>query len=333
MTGSLPAMAAFALRRLLWTIPVMLAVVTMIFVLTRAIEGSPFRHGPLLGLTAVEGGHWVKYGDYQPPAIRENLEERYQLDLPWYEQYLNFLEGVATFNYGSSLSFRNMQVNDIIKEQAPRSMELGLLAFAWAVLLAVPLGVFSALWQNSPLDYVVRLLSNAGFALPSFLVATFLVHVVSLQLGWLPTNGWDGWRYKVLPALTLGLLPMAYLTRLVRGAMLETLAEDYVRAARAKGLRYRRVVGVHALRNSLIPAVTAAGPLLGAMLTGSFVVELIYSVPGIGRYYIASVVGRDYTVVLAITVLLALLIVLVNLVVDLLHALLDPRIRTAATLA
>jgi oligopeptide transport system permease protein len=331
VTGSLAGMAAFAFRRLLWTIPVMLAVVTMIFLLMRAIEGSPFRHGPLLGLASVDGGHWAKYLDYQPPAIRENLEERYQLDLPWYQQYLNFLEGVATFNYGSSLSFRNVQVNDIIKEQAPRSMELGLLAFTWAVLLAVPLGVFSALRQNSPLDYAVRLVSNAGFALPSFLVATLLVHVVSLRLGWLPTNGWDGWRYKILPALTLGLLPMAYLTRLVRGAMLETLAEDYVRAARAKGLRFRRVVGVHALRNSLIPAVTAAGPLLGAMLTGSFVVELIYSVPGIGRYYIASVVGRDYTVVLAITVLLALLIVLVNLVVDLLHALLDPRIRTAAT--
>ena len=324
-------MAAFALRRLLWTIPVMLAVVTMIFFLTRAIEGSPFRHGPLLGLTPAGEGHWVKYGDYQPPAIRANLEERYQLDLPWYHQYLNFLEGVATFDYGASLSFRNVQVNDLLKEQAPRSMELGLLAFGWAVLVAVPLGIVAALRPNSPLDYAVRLVSNVGFAVPNFLVATLLVHVVSLQLGWLPTNGWDGWRYKILPALTLGLLPMAYLTRLVRGAMLETLAEDYVRAARAKGLRGRRVVGIHALRNSLIPAVTAAGPLLGMMLTGSFVVELIFSVPGIGRYYIASVVGRDYTVVLAITVLLALLIVLVNLVVDLLHAALDPRIRRLST--
>jgi oligopeptide transport system permease protein len=326
-------MAAFALRRLLWTIPVMLAVVTMIFFLTRAIEGSPFRHGPLLGLTPTGEGHWVKYGDYQPPAIKQNLEERYQLDLPWYRQYLNFLEGVATFDYGASLSFRNVQVNDLLKEQAPRSMELGLLAFGWAVVAAVPLGIFAALRPNSPLDYAVRLVSNVGFAVPNFLVATLLVHVVSLQLGWLPTNGWDGWRYKILPALTLGLLPMAYLTRLVRGAMLETLAEDYVRAAHAKGLRRRRVVGIHALRNSLIPAVTAAGPLLGMMLTGSFVVELIFSVPGIGRYYVASVVGRDYTVVLAITVLLALLIVLVNLVVDILHAALDPRIRRSPSTA
>jgi oligopeptide transport system permease protein len=271
----------------------------------------------------------VKYGDYQPPAIRRNLEERYGLDLPWYRQYLNFLEGVFTFNYGPSLSFRNVQVNDILKEQAPRSMELGLLAFGWAVALGVPLGVLAALRPNSAFDYAARLLSNVGFALPNFLVAVLLTYVLSVRLGWLPTSGWEGWRSKILPPLTLGLLPMAYLMRLVRGAMLETLAEDYVRAARAKGLRRSRVVGVHALRNSLIPAVTTAGPLLGVMLTGSFVVEMIFSVPGIGRYYIASVLARDYTVVLAITVLLALLIVVVNLIVDCLYALLDPRARPA----
>jgi oligopeptide transport system permease protein len=142
-------MAGFILRRLLWTLPVLLVVVTLIFFMMRAIGGDPFRHGPLVGLTNVQG-RWVKYGDYQPPAIKKNLEERYGLDLPWYRQYLNFLEGVATFNYGPSLSFRNVQVNDILKEQAPHSLVLGLLAFAWALGVGLPLGILAALQPNSP---------------------------------------------------------------------------------------------------------------------------------------------------------------------------------------
>jgi len=322
-------MAAFVLRRVLWSLPVMLVVVTAIFFLMRSIGGDPFRHGTLLGLAADTNGRFVKYADYRPPAIRHNLEHRYGLDLPWYRQYLNFLEGVVTFNYGSSLSFRNTYVNDIVKERAGPSLELGLLAFLWAFGIGIPLGVVAALRPNSLVDYGARLFSNLGFALPNFLIATLLIYLLSVRLGWLPTGGWSDWRHRVLPSLTLGLLPMAYCTRLVRGAMLEALEQDYVQAARAKGLRQRRVVGLHALRNSLIPVVTAGGPLLGYLVTGSFVVEMIFGIPGIGRYYVASVLARDYTVVLAITVLLALVIILVNLVVDVLYAVIDPRIRTA----
>lgn len=317
-------MVVFVARRLLWSIPVMLVVVTAIFFLMRSIGGSPFRHGPLLGLSNVG---WVKYGDYQPPAIRHNLEHRYGLDLPWYRQYLNFLEGVVTFDYGPSLSFRNTYVNDIVKEHSPNSVQLGFLAFVWAFGVGIPLGVFAALRPNSLFDYAARLFANAGFALPSFLIATLLIYVLAVRLGWLPTSGWSSWRHRILPSFTLGLVPMAYCARLVRGAMLETLEQEYIQAARAKGLRWRRVVGMHALRNSLIPVVTAAGPLLGYLVTGSFVVEMIFGVPGIGRYYVASVLARDYTVVLAITVLLALAIILVNLLVDVLYAFLDPRIR------
>jgi oligopeptide transport system permease protein len=323
-------MAAFVLRRALWSIPVMLVVVTAIFFLMRSIGGDPFRHGTLLGLSAQSnGGRFVKYGDYRPPAIRHNLERRYGLDLPWYRQYLNFLEGVATFDYGSSLAFRNTYVNDIVKERSRPSIELGLLAFAWAFGIGIPAGVLAALRPGSVLDYTARVLASLGFAVPSFLVATLLIYVLAVKLGVLPTSGWGGWQYRILPSFTLGLLPMAYCTRLVRGAMLETLEQEYVRAARAKGLRRRRVVAVHALRNSLIPVVTAAGPLLGYLVTGSFVVEMIFGVPGIGRYYVASVLARDYTVVLAITVLLALVIIFVNLLVDVLYAFLDPRIRVA----
>jgi oligopeptide transport system permease protein len=245
-------MAAFVVRRILWAIPVLFLAVTMIFFLMRAIGGNPFRHGPLLGL-AGPGERWVKYGDPQPEAIEDNLARRYGLDLPWYEQYVNFLEGVVTFDFGPSLSFRNQTVNALIAETAPSSLELGILALAWAILLGVPAGVFAALRPNTALDYCVRLSSSIGFAVPNFLVATMLVYLVSVKLGWLPTNGWTSWRHKLLPSLTLALLPMAYLTRIVRGSMLETFQEDYVRAARAKGLRYGHVVVGHALRKLAHP--------------------------------------------------------------------------------
>jgi len=322
-------MTAFVLRRVLWTLPVLLIVVTTIFFMMRAIGGDPFRHGPLLGLSNTQQGKWTKYGDPQPESISENLHRRYGLDLPWYEQYGNYIQGVAMFDFGPSLSFRNVTVNEILREQAPRSLELGALAFLWAFGLGIPLGVLAALRQGSILDAGIRVFSSVGLAVPSFLVAVLLVYVLSVKLGVFPTNGWTSWRHKVLPSFTLGLVPLAICTRLVRGATIEALQADYVVAARAKGLRRRRVVAAHALRNALIPVITAGGPLLGYLLTGSFVIELIFSVPGIGRYYIASVSARDYNVVLGITVLLALLIIVANLIVDILHALLDPRVREA----
>jgi oligopeptide transport system permease protein len=315
--------AAYALNRVLWTIPVLLVVVTVVFFMMRSI-----RSGPLVGLS---NPGFDKSGDVQPEAIRRNQLRESELDLPWYEQYVNYLEGIVTFDYGDSITRPDKPVNEILKEQGPRSLELGLLAFVWAVGLGLPLGVLAALRQGSLLDTFIRLFSNVGFAVPSFLVAVVLVYVVSVRLGLLPTNGWTGgWRYKILPSFTLGLLPLALITRLTRGAMLEVLHEEYVTAARAKGLRRSRIVGAHTLRNALVPVVTAAGPLLGYLVTGSFVIELVYSVPGIGRYYVASVLARDYTVVLGITVVLALVIVLANLIVDVVHAALDPRARTAA---
>jgi ABC-type dipeptide/oligopeptide/nickel transport system permease component len=166
---------------------------------------------------------------------------------------------------------------------------------------------------------------------PSFLVATLLIYFVALKWGLLPTNGWQTWEHKVLPSLALGLFPMAYFARLVRGSMLETLQQDYVRTARAKGLRYRRVVGVHVLRNSLIPAITATGPLLGFIITGSFVIEVIFSIPGIGRYFVTAVESRDYSVVMGITVLTSVVIVIANMLVDILYGILDPRTREART--
>jgi oligopeptide transport system permease protein len=318
---------AFVIRRVLWTIPILWIVVTIVFFMMRSIGGDPFRHGPLLGLSNVA---WVKYGDYQPEAIRQNQRERYGLDLPWYEQYANYLRGVVTLDFGPSLSFRDVRVNELIKELAPRSLELAALAFLWALLLGIPLGILAALKPGSRLDYGARLLSGAGMALPSFFVATLLVYYLSVKLGLFPTSGWtEGWQYKVLPSFTLGLVPLAYCVRLLRGSMIETLGLDYIRMARAKGLRSGRIVLGHAFRNSLVPLVTVLGPLLGYTVTGSFIVENIFAVPGVARYYVAAALARDYSVVLGLTVLLTVLIVLANLAVDIAHRALDPRLREA----
>jgi oligopeptide transport system permease protein len=319
-------MAAFVLRRIVWTVPIVFVVVTLLFFMMRAIGGDPFRHGPLFGLS---NEAWVKYGDFQPAAIRRNQREKYGLDRPWYRQYADYVRGVFTLDLGPSLSYRNLRVNDLIREVAPRSFELAFLAFGWALVVGIPLGVLAALRQDSAFDYVTRFVSSAGFALPNFLVATILIYWFAVRLGWLPTHGWTSWQHKVLPSFTLGLLPMGWVVRLVRGAMLDTLSEDYVRAARAKGLRWRRVVSLHALRNSLIPLVTVAGPLLGYLITGSFVVEQIFGVPGVGRYFVAAVLARDYPLIAGLTVMLALVIIVANLLVDVAHALLDPRVREA----
>jgi oligopeptide transport system permease protein len=321
----------FVVRRVLWTIPVIFVVVTMIFFLMRSIGGDPLRHGPLVGLTSVGQGRWQKYGDYQPEGIRNAQLHKFGLDLPWYEQYANYLQGVATFDYGPSLTYRDRSVNEILEEQTPNSLQLAALALAWALALGVPLGVVAAFRHGSALDGAIRFFSGAGLALPIFFVATLLVYFLSVRAGLFPTSGWtEGWRYKVLPSFALGLLPLAVCIRLVRGATLETMQEEYVVAARARGLRHRRVQWVHVLRNSLLPVLTVIGPMIGYLVTGSFVIEVLFSVPGISRYYVASVLARDYSVVLGITVLVALMIIVANLIVDILQAYLDPRIRTVA---
>ena len=309
-------MTKFIIRRLIWTIPVILLVIFLTFVMMRQIKGNPFR-------TSERN---------IPESIQQNLERKYGLDKPWYVQYVRYVQNVFTFDLGPSLVQRNRTVNDIVSEAFPRSLELGGLAFIFAIVCGIPLGMFAALKSNTAYDYGAMFFSNVGFAVPSFLVATLFIYFFALQ--WdvgVPTSGWTTWQSKILPVIALGLAPMAYFARLVRGSMLETLQSDYIRTARAKGLRNRRVVGLHVLRNSLIPVVTAAGPLLGFLITGSFVIEQIFAIPGIGRFYVSSVTARDYSVVMGLTVLLSIIIILANMVVDILYGILDPRTRDART--
>ena len=308
-------MLKFVVRRVLWTIPIILLVIFMTFLMMRAIKGSPFR----------------KSERAVPPAVLENLNRKFGLDKPWYRQYFQYVENVATLDLGPSLVLRNQDVNSIVKEHFPISAELGGLAMLLAIVVGVPLGILAALRANKVTDYLLMLFANLGFAVPSFLVATLFIYFFAAKLGWFPTNGWGPASSKVLPVVALSLGPLTYFARIVRGQMLETLQQDYVRTAKAKGLRWRRIVTVHVLRNSLIPAVTAAGPLLGFLVTGSFIIENIFAIPGIGRYYVTSVSGRDYSTVMGITVLLAILIIVANLVVDILYGYLDPRTREQRT--
>ena len=213
----------------------------------------------------------------------------------------------------------------------PPSLELGALAMLFALVFGIPLGMLSALRANSFFDYAAMSVSNVGFAIPSFLVSTLLIYFFALSgaTGRVPDRGLGQLGVEDPATIALGLGPMAYFARLTRGTMLETMQQDYIRTARAKGLRWRRVVVVHTLRNSLIPVVTAAGPILGFLITGSFIVERIFAIPGIGQYYVTAVEARDYSVVMGLTVLLALIVIVANLVVDILYGVLDPRTRDA----
>ncbi len=312
-------MLKFVIRRILWTIPVILLVILLTFGMMSQIKGNPFQTTD----RAV------------PESIQRNLERKYHLDKPWYLQYLYYVEGVITFDLGPSLVQRNRDVNDVIKDHFPVSLKLGCLAMLWAVIVGIPLGVISALKQNTIVDYVTMVFVNLGYAIPNFLICTLLIYFFAVKWGDItgfPTNGIEaGWKSWILPAIALGHAPMTLFARIVRGSMLETLQQDYIRTARAKGLRRRRVVGLHVLRNSLIPAVTAAAPLLGFLITGSFIVEFIFGIPGIGRYFVISVTGRDYSVTMGITVMLSVIIIFANLVVDVLYGFLDPRTRDVRT--
>jgi ABC-type dipeptide/oligopeptide/nickel transport system permease component len=311
-------MLKFIVRRAAWTIPVVLLVIFMTFVMMRQIKGNPFQ----VTERAV------------PVSIQRNLDRKYHLDKPWFTQYLYYVKGVFTADLGPSLVQRNQTVNDIIKEHFPVSLKLGAFAMLFALVFGIPLGIIAALKQNTAWDYAVMTVVNAGYALPNFLIATLLIYFFALK--WraytpFPTNGWVGWQSWILPSIALGHAPMTFFARIVRGSMLETLQQDYIRTAKAKGLRWRRIVGLHVLRNSLIPAVTAAAPLLGALITGSFIVETIFGIPGIGKYFVTSVTGRDYSVTMGITIMLSLIIIVANLAVDILYGYLDPRTRDVRT--
>lgn len=336
-------MGQYIFRRVMWMLVVLFAISVVTFLLMRLVPGGPFN---------TERG--------VPEAVRRNLEARYNLNDPLIIQYLNYMgglvlprfttsewrqsqaehylvnvetpvfgEGVAFrwMNFGPSLNSPNQTVTSMVKDKLPISFQLGIAALMVALAIGIPIGTIAALKQNTVLDYASMAIAVTGVSIPSIVSAPLLKYIFAVQLKWLPPNGWGSIEYIILPAFALGFIQSALIARLTRASLLQVLGEDYIRTARSKGLSERVVVGFHALKNSMIPVVTVIGPLAAALLTGTFVVETVFGIPGLGRSFVTSIGNRDYPLIMGTVLLFAAFVVVGNLIVDITYAVLDPRIR------
>jgi len=304
-------MSAYIARRLLVMVPLLWAIATITFFLMHAVPGGPFDHEKPL-----------------PPATVAALERKYNLDGSLGDQYWSFLQNLVQGDLG--LSFRqDRPVTKVIAEGFPETLQLGLCAFAFALTLGLTLGIVSGLRQNGPLDYIGVFVATAGAAVPNFVLSVFLVLFFALKLGWFDVIGWEfgNPRQMVLPIIALGMFPAAFIARITRASMLEVLRQDYIRTARAKGLQESRILLRHAVRNALVPVLTVLGPILAGLITGSFVIEQYFAIPGIGRAFVEAVGTRDYGIIMGMTLLYATLIAVLNLAVDVSYAVANPRIR------
>jgi len=305
-------MFRFIGRRLLVAIPTLFLVVTLAFFMMRAAPGGPFDTDRKLS-----------------PEIERNMLARYGMNKPLGQQYVDYLAGVARGDLGPSLKYKDKTVLQILKENYSVSLKLGLSAIVLAGIVGVSLGVLAALRQNRSVDYGVMTVAILGVCIPTFVTAPMLVLVFAAKLGWLPSAGWNDGAIQnlVLPVTVLALPQIAIISRLTRAGMIEVLHSNYVRTARAKGLPEHRIVVRHALRAALLPLVSYLGPACAGLLTGSLVVEKIFGLPGLGKFFVISALQRDYTVVMGMVIFYAALILVLNLVADLLYAVLDPRVR------
>jgi oligopeptide transport system permease protein len=301
---------SYIARRILWIVPVLFTVSIITFFLMHAVPGGPWDAEKRL-----------------PAGVQARLNAQYGLDKPVYEQYLQWAGGFVQGDLGPSYRSRDRRVNDIVADGIVATVQLGLMAFALSVVVGIPLGIFAALGHNRWPDYLSTGLSIVGIATPSFVLAILLIVVFAITLDWFPTGGWKGPSYWVLPTLALAGFPIAVIARYTRASMLEITRKDFIRTAQSKGLRDRAVVTRHMIRNALIPVVTVLGPILAFLVTGSFIIETIYSVPGVGRFYISAISTRDYSLLMAMTMLYAFAVAFLNVVVDVLYAYIDPRIR------
>ena len=303
-------MITYIVRRILWIIPVLFTVSLLTFVLMHAVPGGPWDSEKHL-----------------PEGVQTRLNAQYGLDKPLYEQYLQWAGGFVQGDLGPSYRSRDRRVNDIVADGLPTTFQLGIQAFILAVLVGIPLGIFAALGHNRWPDYLSTSISIVGISTPSFVLAILLIVLFSITLDVFPTGGWKGPSYWVLPTVALAGFPIAVIARYTRASMLEVTRKDYIRTAHSKGLRDGAVVTRHMIRNALIPVVTILGPTLAFLVTGSFIIETIFSVPGVGRYYISAISTRDYSLLMAMTMLYAFAVAFLNVVVDVLYAYIDPRIR------
>lgn len=303
-------MVALILKRILSAIPVLLIVASLTFVLVRFVPGGPFDADKNL-----------------PPAIIANLNAKYHLDKPVLEQYVLYIGRLAKGDLGVSYKYINRTVNDILIEAIPVSVQLGFTALVLAILIGVPLGTLAAVKRGTFIDVGAMLISTAGISVPGFVTGATLILIFGVWLKILPVALWESPRHMILPALTLAASPAAYLARLTRASVLEILEKDWVRTARSKGLSVWKTVLKHTLRNALVPVVTVLGPLTAIMITGSFVVEYLYAIPGMGRFFVTAVSNRDYDLIMGTTLVFACILIVTNTIVDVAYTFLDPRMK------
>jgi oligopeptide transport system permease protein len=297
-------------RRILWIIPVLFAVSVITFVLMHSVPGGPWDREKRL-----------------PAAVVARLNAEYGLDQPLHVQYVNWALDFVTGDLGPSYRYTDRRVNDIVGDGLGTTVQLGVMAFVLAVLVGIPLGIFAALGHNRWPDYFSTSLSIVGIATPSFVLAIMIIVIFSVQLRWFPTGGWKGPETWVLPTIALAGFPIAVIARYTRASMLEITRKDYIRTAHSKGIGNQSVVTRHMIRNALIPVVTILGPTLAFLVTGSFIIERVFNIPGVGQFYLNAISTRDYSLLMAMTVLYAFAVAFLNVVVDILYAYIDPRIR------
>jgi oligopeptide transport system permease protein len=306
-------MLRFIIKRLLITIPTILIVITITWALVRLAPGNFYTGNKKL-----------------PPAIEQNIRNKYGLDQPWYEQYRRTMWGIIWhFDFGTSLTYPGQSVNAIIARSIPISATVGILAYLLALIIGITIGAIAAMKPNSRWDYASMGLAMLGISIPNFVLGPFLVLVFSLTLYWLPPSRWEGFPSVniILPVITLAAIYTAYIARLTRAGMLEVLRSDYIRTARAKGLSEKQVILRHALRGGLLPVVSYTGPALAFLLTGTVVVERIFILPGLGNYFLQASLNRDEPLIIGIVAFVAIVLLLMNLLVDIAYGYLDPRIR------
>ncbi|MDP3064758.1 MAG: ABC transporter permease [Chloroflexota bacterium] len=303
-------MFAYTVRRVLWLVPVLLGVATITFVLMHVVPGGPWDQEKTLA-----------------PQVVQNLNRRYGLDKPVWRQYVDFLSKAARGDLGVSYTYQDRSVTSIIRSGFPVTASLGLIAFALSIGIGLPLGLAAASKQNSLLDYFSVFFATSFASTPGFVLGILLMILFSVNLHWLPTSGWGTPQKIIMPAIALAALPAAYTARLTRASVLEVIRQDYIRTARAKGLQETVIYYRHVLKNALIPVLTIMGPELAYLVTGSFIIEALFSIPGVGRLFVQGVFQRDYGLIMGTVLFYAFIVAILNLVVDLLYAAVDPRIR------
>ncbi|MDH3510629.1 MAG: oligopeptide ABC transporter permease OppB [Gammaproteobacteria bacterium] len=305
-------MLRFAIRRFLGAIPTLLILIGLAFCLIRLAPGGPFDSEKQL-----------------PPDIEANLRQAYHLDEPLYQQFARYIGNLARGDFGPSFQYRDFSVTELIQSGFPVSLRLGGFAMLLALIVGVVAGTIAALRQNSSSDHVVMAVSMTGISIPNFVMAPLMILVFAVHLGWLPAGGLGdgGFRNMLLPVISLALPQIAFISRLTRGSMIEVLRSNYIRTARAQGLSTRAIIFTHALKPALLPVVSYLGPATAAVITGSVVIEQIFGVPGLGRYFVQGALNRDYTLVMGVVVFYGILIIVFNFLVDLIYGFLDPRLK------